>query len=867
MSQLVSKAVGIDLGTTNSAVAVMNPADDDILIHRDPVTKSPTTPSCVWRAPGSAETIVGRKAVARKGGTPEPVSSVKRLMGTRAVVDLAGEQLSPQQVSSLILAEMKQQISADVAAFGGPASRWVVDRAVVTVPAYFDQPQIDATWEAAEAAGLEVLGLLHEPTAAASYHCWRTATRDGTFLVYDLGGGTFDVSVLRCTAGAFEVLGISGNNRLGGDDIDAAFARHLQEMLQADGWALDLDPERDQGDRSRFARLKVLAEGTKKALSKDFEYALTDSGLLIDKAGDPVVIETMVERAEFERIARPFIERTFAYCDEALARAQERAGISLADVDEVILAGGSTHMPLVREMVAAELCGPAAAGSARAERAKSAEPVYQEVDTVVALGAAVRAAAMGGLAISDERRTVRVNLRGTGSTGAAKTTIGGSVEALTPEVDLAAGRVVLTAGDYEDEVDLQGDGTFAFTRVPLQADAENSTVFEVYDAAGVLCARAERSIAQSSDLAPRDSLPIVPQNTKRISMEIQHDGRIERFPLVEVLQQLPFSKDYEFRHPGGAEIVELRLFQESRPIQVISVRVPRSTPKDTAILMHLVMHENYAITVEGSIGDTPYQADVRLPMEREMPSDDEIERLTSRFEEGIGVLPAGKRATARARFKMAAQAFREARSRDDAAQATHERDEMATIVESLGTADSELQPPKADFDGLVAICQELHAYFAQHGVPGGQPFDAEEIARSLEEHRRSGERAHTNRDQRSYSEAVEKLQGLLRYLAELERDRNEGITLSAAERAEIVLASVVDSARAVREMARNMHDAAVERELEALDTKLARLEPQIASNPRHVIEECGKLSARLSQLQRSLPTGGGSENEIALPTM
>ena len=148
MTQLVSKAVGIDFGTTNSAVAVMNPTDRDTVIHQDPTTKSVTTPSCVWRSPDAPELIVGRHAFIHKGDRPEPISSIKRLMGTTATVDLGGEQLSPQQVSALILAEMKRQIETDVAAFDGPSRRWIVDRAVVTVPAYFDQPQIDATREA-----------------------------------------------------------------------------------------------------------------------------------------------------------------------------------------------------------------------------------------------------------------------------------------------------------------------------------------------------------------------------------------------------------------------------------------------------------------------------------------------------------------------------------------------------------------------------------------------------------------------------------------------------------------------------------------------------------------------------------------------
>jgi molecular chaperone DnaK len=861
MKQFVSKAVGIDLGTTNSAVAVMDPTDRDIVIHRDPNTKSATTPSCVWRRPGVPEPVVGRRAFSRRGSRPEPISSIKRLMGTRATVDLGGEQLSPQQVSALILGEMKRQIETDVAAFDGPSSRWIVDRAVVTVPAYFDQPQIDATREAAELAGLEALSLLHEPTAAASYHCWRTATQDGTFLVYDLGGGTFDVSILRCTAGTFEVLGISGNTRLGGDDIDAALARRLQAVLQADGWALDLDPERDEEDRARFTRLKAMAENAKKALTDSHEYMVRDSGLLIDKSGEPVVVETMLERPEFEEIARPIIERTFLHCDEAIARAEERAGIGLADVDAVILAGGSTHMPLVRELVARELCGRPAPDAERRERAKCAEPVYQEVDTVVALGAAVRAAALGGLVVHDEARSVKISLRGVGSTRASRLSTGGSVESLVPEVDLRGARVVLTAGDYEDETELSAEGSFAFTRIPLQADAETAFSFAVYDAAGVLRAAADRSLAHNAeDAKPLGGAASGAQNNKPITMEVRKDEGASQFPLVDVLEALPCAKDYEFRHPGGVGTVELRLFQEGRPIQVVEVPVPPSTPRDTPIRMHVVMHENYAITMEGTIGETPYQATVELPAEREMPTPQDATDLTQRFQENLAVLPAGPRATATAQLKAARRAFDEAHKRGDVGQATHEFDQMRRLVDAQGDGRGELRPPKAEFDRQIQDCRDLHARFLRDGVADGRPFDPNDISSTIEEYRRSGERAYTARDQRAYGEAVQRLKDLLGYLNGLDRVQSSPTVASPAERAESMITRLRETVEQLKYLAQGRGDGDAELEIAKVEEQLARLEPQIADNPYEVIEKGTVLRVRLRQIQAGYirDTGAGT---------
>jgi len=194
--QLISKAVGIDLGTTNSAVAMLDRTDTGVILHRDASTGGETTPSCVWKDPKTGEVVVGRKALRRLGALPQPIRSVKRLMGRRTTVRLTDEDVSPETVSAAILGEMRRQIEEDVAKLSNAEDDWVVDRAIVTVPAYFDQPQIEATKAAAELAGLSVIDLLHEPTAAACFHCWRTDTSDGLFLVYDLGGGTFDVSVL-----------------------------------------------------------------------------------------------------------------------------------------------------------------------------------------------------------------------------------------------------------------------------------------------------------------------------------------------------------------------------------------------------------------------------------------------------------------------------------------------------------------------------------------------------------------------------------------------------------------------------------------------------------------------------------------------
>ncbi|MEI5519011.1 Hsp70 family protein [Streptomyces brasiliscabiei] len=866
MTQYMSKAVGIDLGTTNSAVAVMNPTDTDIVIHRDAMNAR-TTPSCVWRSPRGGELVVGRKAFARVGSEPEPVTSVKRLMGSRRTVTLAGEERTPVAISAEILKEMKRQIEQDVAEFDTPDVRWVVDRAVVTVPAYFDQPQIDATRKAAESAGLRVVDLLHEPTAAASYHCWRTGIRDGVFLVYDLGGGTFDVSVVRCKAADFKVLGISGNTMLGGDDIDTELAHHLQQLILDDDWAMDLDLEDDAEDRLRFRRLRSLAESVKKGLSDRTEFMLRDSGGLTDKEGQRVVIDTVVDRAQLEAIARPVLERTFQYCDEALDQATREAGITLADVDQIILAGGSTHLPLVREMVRSRFCALAPGApdpDPGAPRAKCAEPVYEQVDTVVALGAAVRAAAVGGLDILNEERTVRVSFRGTVVTASDRTVVGGTVEALDPGLDLTGGSVRLTTDEYEDEAPIKADGGFAFTRIPVRPDAQGLLTVDVFDADGELLATVGRAVVHDRVTAakPGGSTTSAAINAKPILLEVTREGRTQRDVLVPALRPLPFKDRYDFRHPGDTTTVEFRLFQHSRQIQVIKVPVPSSTPRGTAIDLDVEMDVHALITVRGSIGDHPFEAVVEVPPEAGLPGSAEVAELLRRFEEDVEFLPAGERNVKQVQMDMAKEAFMTAVDRGETAIAGHEFEQMQAIADSVRKHEGgELQPPRADFERLVKDCTELNRYVTMVGAETGTPHDEREIALAVEAQREHGEGALTAGDQRSYSEVITQLQHIFDHLRTVAfRQQRKEQPISETERATAMLGAAEEALAEVRRLVQASAAAtpAHRVEVEDIGQRLSGLGSLIARDPQQVQSQAAQERQRLLQLKNiCLGSSGG----------
>jgi molecular chaperone DnaK len=215
---VIDKPIGIDLGTTNSAVAIMSMTDNAIEVYRDRFGRL-TTPSCVAINPRTSKIIIGREAYNYRGNPnmPEPIVSIKRRMGFPDPVRLGDQEKTPIEISALILSELKRQIEEHLAAQG----QFSVKRAVITVPAYFNHDQKVATLEAGKEAGLEVLELLAEPTAAAMYNAWLDNTQDSVYLVYDLGGGTFDVSVIRKLGREFTTLGTGGNNFLGGDDLAA----------------------------------------------------------------------------------------------------------------------------------------------------------------------------------------------------------------------------------------------------------------------------------------------------------------------------------------------------------------------------------------------------------------------------------------------------------------------------------------------------------------------------------------------------------------------------------------------------------------------------------------------------------------------
>ena len=378
----MAKILGIDLGTTNSAMAVMEGSEPEILVNAE---GDRTTPSVEgFRKDG--ERVVGKAAKNQAVTNPEnTVSSVKRFIGRsydetaeerkaisynvrkgkdgRAVVDIDGKDYTPEEISAMVLQKMKADAEKQL---GGP-----VTQAVITVPAYFNDAQRQATKDAGKIAGLEVLRIINEPTAAALAYGLDKTNKDEKILVFDLGGGTFDVSILELGDGVFEVASTAGDNHLGGDDWDQRVIDWLADKFQSDN-GIDL-----RTDKMALQRLKEAAEKAKMELSSTTQANINLPFITADASG-PKHLDYTLTRAEFERITKDLLDR----CKKPVEQALRDAGLSLGSIDEVILVGGSTRMPAVQELVK-QLTG-------------KTPNMSVNPDEVVAMGAAVQGGVLAG---------------------------------------------------------------------------------------------------------------------------------------------------------------------------------------------------------------------------------------------------------------------------------------------------------------------------------------------------------------------------------------------------------------------------------------------------------------------------------------
>jgi len=349
------KAVGIDLGTTNSVVSVLEAGDPVVIPNSE---GSRTTPSVVAFAK-NGEVLMGEMAKRQAITNPDrTIRSVKRHMGTGWAIDIDGKKYTPQEISARTLMKLKR----DAESYLGDT----VTQAVITVPAYFDDAQRTATKEAGQVAGLEVLRIINEPTAAALAYGLDKEGQDQTILVFDLGGGTFDVSILEIGDGVFEVKSTHGDTRLGGDDWDQRVIDWLADSFKGKH-GVDLSK-----DNIAVQRLKEAAEKAKIELSQ-VQQTQINLPFITATAEGPLHLDESLTRSKFQEMTRDLLER----CRSPFEQAIKDAGLTKDDIQHVIMVGGSTRMPAVQELVH---------GLTGKDPHKGVNP-----DEVVAIGAAVQA--------------------------------------------------------------------------------------------------------------------------------------------------------------------------------------------------------------------------------------------------------------------------------------------------------------------------------------------------------------------------------------------------------------------------------------------------------------------------------------------
>jgi len=524
----MSKIIGIDLGTTNSCVAVLEGGTATVIPNPE---GNRTTPSVVAFKKG--ERIVGDAAKRQAITNPNTKSSIKRLMGTSEKTKLEDKEYTPEEISAMILSYMKDY-----------AEKYLgekVTKAVITVPAYFNDAQRQATKNAGKIAGLEVERIINEPTAAALAYGLDKQDKSQTILVYDLGGGTFDVSILELGDGVFEVKSTAGNNKLGGDDFDNRLMDYLIEEFKKEN-GVDLSK-----DKMAMQRLKEIAEKAKKDLSSMTSTQV--SAPFISQSDDgPLHLDMTLTRAKFEDLIRDLVESTLKPVRDALRDAK----LTKDDIDKVIFVGGSTRIPMVYDLVKNEL---------GKEPSREVNP-----DEVVAMGAAIQ----GGVLTGEVNDIVLLDVT---PLSLGVETLGGVMTVLIPRnttIPTSKKEVFSTAADNQPAVDihiLQGErsmaadnktlGNFQLTGIPAapRGVPQIEVSFDI-DANGIVNVSAkDLGTNKSQSITITSNTNLTDEEIERMRQEAEEHAeedkkRKEEADLVNEAEQLAFQTEKSIKDLG-----------------------------------------------------------------------------------------------------------------------------------------------------------------------------------------------------------------------------------------------------------------------------------------------------------------------------
>jgi molecular chaperone DnaK len=851
----IRKTVGIDLGTTNSVIALLDATDTVILTGQDEQGRK-TFPSVVGYQEG--RTVAGRPAAALKGQPAAPVTSVKRFMGLDRLFPVGPDALAPTQVSARILTLLR-----DVMARTLNDGRYLLDSAIITMPAYFNHNQIEATRQAGELAGYEVVELLHEPTAAAIYYSWIANHSDATYLVYDLGGGTFDVSVIRKRLGDYEVLSVSGDPFLGGDDFDRLLASDLQERLLSRGnpGSVNFDLATPEGS-ANFARLVQVAEGIKIELSERDAVSRYVPGLIRDAQRGGLALEVEVERTLFQRLIKDKVDRTIACCHEALGRARDKIGIQLGDIDHVILAGGSSRIPLVRDTVRAAFCNPALP-----EHVRNPEPLLHEPDLCVAYGAALRAGSYGTRYLFDLRLAQldgpsEVELHITSPCHVQQTAyqLTGVVRlrGSQSKVDLVGGsvRVRLPAAGLVEEAFLDDRGTFC-QELGLRPESDNALELTVCDASGRDLARVPFRVRHQGDSRHLGHAVLPTQLiTKPLQIEVlNHSRQRVRQVLAPVGATLPGTFACTCRTVDQSGRIVVPILEENRAIKEMVVAdlapdLPVGSPVD--VEFHIDVKHNIQVRVlvrQAGLSETAF---LSAPPPPQRPTRTEIDEVRRRIDALLTEFSGSYRTRVKAEVGRLLQDLNEALGYEDEPKAIQRMAELRDLLQQLETNRSHvLDPPWPRFAQMVKHCLHLAADVAQRTGRA-----REELFEQVYAQERYAERAYEEKNQPLYRECFENLHRYAGYLDQVQRDALPRSFRGPAPSPEQEATEGIDYLQAclaaVLEKARAKDAAALVERVNSLIERGRGLRERIQADAPGVVREVRRTLTEVQKIEREL---------------
>ena len=546
----MSKIIGIDLGTTNSCVSVLEAGSPVVIPNPE---GGRTTPSVVSFKKG--ERIVGDAAKRQALTNKNTISSIKRLMGSGKKVEAEDKKYTPEEISAMILSYMKDYAESYLGE--------KVDRAVITVPAYFNDSQRQATKNAGKIAGLTVERIINEPTAAALAYGLDKQDKQQTILVYDLGGGTFDVSILELGDGVFEVKSTNGNNKLGGDDFDEAIMDYLVDEFKKEN-GIDLSK-----DKMAMQRLKEVSEKAKKDLSGVTSTQISAPFIAQGEDGGPLHLDMTLTRAKFEDLIRDLVESTL----DPVRKALKDAKLKKEDIDKVIFVGGSTRIPMVYDLIKNEL---------GKEPSREVNP-----DEVVSMGAAIQ----GGVLTGDVNDIVLLDVT---PLSLGLETLGGVMTTLIPRnttIPTSKKEVFSTAADNQPAVDihiLQGER-------PMAADNKTLGNFQL---TGIPAApRGVPQIEVTFDIDANGIVNVTAKDlgtNKKQSITITSSTTLSDEEVEEMMKEAEKNKEEDAKRKEVAEArneAEQLVFQTEKSLKDLGDKVEDKEEKEIRKLIEKVNKE------------------------------------------------------------------------------------------------------------------------------------------------------------------------------------------------------------------------------------------------------------------------------------